>query len=78
MNLLEMRKGGVGNGFTVSNAKDGYRQDNSLWFGTCDTCGEQVSSSSVSAKFNGWAHTLTKKIGQTGFSMQDIDYCPQG
>jgi hypothetical protein len=77
MNLLEIRTKGIGSNFTVINPADGYRKDNRLWFGTCSECGEMVSSSSVSAKYNGWTHTLTKKISETGFSMKSIDYCPK-
>jgi len=77
MNIMEIRKNGIGNGFTVINPKDGYRKDNRLWFGECATCGESVSSSSMSAKYNGWTHTLTKKISETGFQMTSIDYCPK-
>ena len=73
MNLVEIRKSGVGNGFTVINPKDGYRKDNLVWFGECSKCGESVSSSLVSAKYNGWTHT--KIVGQMRSA---IDYCPKG
>ena len=78
MNLVEIRKGGIGNGFTVINPKDGYRKDNAVWFGTCGECGESVSSSSVSAKYNGWTHQLKERIGTTGFRIESVDYCPKG
>jgi hypothetical protein len=77
MNLLEIRKGGIGNGFTVIDPKDGFRKDNSLWFGTCSNCGEMVSSSLVSAKFNGWTHKIIKK--ENGYQVHtSVDYCPKG
>ena len=79
MNLVEIRKNGIGNGFTVINPKDGYRKDNAVWFGTCSECGESVSSSSVSAKFNGWTHSVVVRlIGTTGKEIKSIDYCPKG
>lgn len=76
MNLLEIRKAGIGSNFTVSNASDGYRKDNSVWFGTCDTCGEQVSSSVMST---GWTHSVVVRlIGTTGKEIKSVDYCPKG
>ena len=77
MNLVETRKNGIGNGFTVINPKDGYRKDNAVWFGECSKCGEMVSSSSVSLKFNGWTHTLIRQ--EKGYQVHTaIDYCPKG
>ena len=29
---MEIRKNGIGNGFTVIKPEDGYRKDNTLWF----------------------------------------------
>lgn len=78
MNIVEIRTKGIGSNFSVINPHDGYRKDNRLWFGECATCGESVSSSSMSAKSVGWTHTLTKKISETGFRMTSIDYCPKG
>jgi len=77
MNIVEIRKNGIGSNFSVVNPHDGYRKDNRLWFGECSECGEMVSSSSMSAKSVGWTHTLTKKISETGFQMTSIDYCPK-
>ena len=79
MNLVEIRKNGIGNGFTVINPKDGYRKDNLLWFGECATCGESVSSSSMSAKSVGWTHSVVVgTIGTTGKIIESVDYCPKG
>ena len=79
MNLVEIRKNGVGNGFTVINPVDGYRKDNSVWFGTCSNCNEMVSSSSVSSKDTGWTHSVVLgTIGTTGKVIKSVDYCPKG
>jgi hypothetical protein len=79
MNLLEIRTKGIGSNFSVVNPKDGYRKDNRLWFGECATCGESVSSSSMSAKFNGWTHEIVLgTIGSTGKIIRSVDYCPKG
>ena len=84
MNLVEIRKNGIGSNFTVINPKDGYRQDDRLWFGECATCGESVSSSSMSAKNVGWTHSITKVISYhndgitpCGMSITSVDYCPK-
>lgn len=78
MNLVQIRENGIGNGFSVINPKDGFRKDNRLWFGTCSECGEMVSSSSMSAKYVGWTHTLVLgTIGTTGKITRSVDYCPQ-
>lgn len=68
------------NGFTVLNPEDGYRKDNSLWFGECSECGERVSNS----RLNGvWEHKLIleQKFYDDGrvmmTSSKQIDYCPK-
>lgn len=74
-NFWEIRESGIGNGFTVSNPADGYRKDNRLWFGTCDTCGESVTNSSLTGK--GWEHdVVVGTIGTTGKIHKRLDYCP--
>jgi hypothetical protein len=85
MNLVEIRTKGIGSNFTVSNQEDGFRKDNAVWFGTCDTCGESVVSSSISLKFNGWVHEIREdvKYHADGLSIlsyksKAIDYCPKG
>ena len=78
MNLVEIRKNGIGNGFTVINPEDGYRKDNSLWFGECSECGERVVSSLMSAKNVGWTHSVVVgTIGTTGKITKSVDYCPK-
>jgi hypothetical protein len=72
MNLVEIRKNGVGNGFAVINPQDGYRKDNTVWNGTCSECGERVYSSLMSAKNVGWVHTQI-----TGRMQVAIGYCPK-
>jgi hypothetical protein len=78
MNLVEIRKGGIGNGFTVINPQDGYRKDNTVWFGTCSNCNEMVSSSRFSSE-SGWTHSVVVRlIGTTGKEIKSVDYCPKG
>jgi len=78
MNLVEIRTKGIGSNFSVIDPKDGFRKDNRLWFGTCSECGEMVSSSSMSMKFNGWTHSVViKTFGTTGKMIESIDYCPK-
>ena len=69
--LKEIREQGLGLNFRVLNPSDGYRQDNTLWFGECDTCGERVTSS-LHDKF--WGHRAS--LGE--YSSTTIDYCPLG
>lgn len=67
------------NGFTVLNARDGFRKDNSLWFGECSVCGETVSNSRLSGV---WEHQviLEEKLFEDGRvfmrKTRQIDYCP--
>lgn len=71
MNNFEyIRENGIGNGFTVSDPHDGFRKDNRLWFGTCETCGQSVVNN-VYDKF--WAHTVS--VGEN--ATREIDYCPK-
>lgn len=77
----EVREQGLGLNFRVLNPEDGFRKDNTLWFGECDTCGERVSNS-LHDKF--WAHTavLEVKYHTSGHILSQksiqIDYCPLG
>lgn len=79
-NFHQVREEGIGNGFTVSNPADGYRKDNRLWFGTCDTCGESVTNSSLTG--NGWEHNviMEQTVNENGFvsyrRSKNVDYCP--
>jgi hypothetical protein len=83
MNLVEKRIKGIGNGFTVIDPKDGYRKDNTLWFGKCSECGEQVVSSLMSAKNTGWTHEVRTGIQYHAsgnvltYSSRAVDYCPK-
>jgi hypothetical protein len=80
--LQDIREQGIGLNFNVLNPEDGYRKDNALWFGKCDTCGEHVSNS-LHNKF--WAHSPVLEVkyhadGSTILSRKttQIDYCPLG
>jgi hypothetical protein len=83
MNLVEIRKNGIGNGFTVINPEDGYRKDNTLWFGECSECGERVVSSLMSAKSKGWTHEIKTNVQyhadgrEFTYSSRAVDYCPK-
>ena len=70
LTLSEIREQGIGNGFTVINPADGYRKDNTLWFGNCANCGKRVTQSRFD-KF--WSHTIS--VGPNSF--RDVDYCPE-
>ena len=54
MEIEEIREKGIGNGFTVVNPEDGFRKDNTIWFGNCSKCGNRVSNS-IMTKFV-WKH----------------------
>ncbi len=80
MNIDEIRTKGIGNGFSVLNPADGYRQDNTLWFGECSECGERISNSLnsggvwqheliLSAEYHADGRLFTK-------TSRRIDYCP--
>lgn len=67
-------------GFSVLEARDGYRKDNSLWFGICSECGDRVTNS---ARDGEWKHTevLEQKFFEDGrvfmTKSRQIDYCPK-
>lgn len=67
-------------GFSVLEARDGYRQDNRLWFGVCSECGERVTNSALKGE---WEHTLIleEKFYESGQiamrTSRQIDYCPK-
>ena len=82
-NFQNIREEGIGSNFTALNPKDGFRQDDQLWFGTCSECGEQVSNSALTGR--GWVHTITEVVsyhadGRTPLqaSSKKLDYCPKG
>lgn len=77
--VQHIRTAGLGNGFSVTDTRDGFRQDGALWFGTCETCGETVTNS---WRDGVWTHTTY--TSQTYYSTGHIatstskqtDYCP--
>jgi hypothetical protein len=82
MNIQQIRLEGIGNGFRVLNPGDGFRQNDQLWFGKCDTCGETVTSSYFTG--GAWEHTvytLKEYWSKDGIypnhtSSYKVDYCP--
>lgn len=82
-NFQTVREQGIGNGFTVLNPADGFRQDNRLWFGKCSNCNETVTNSSLDGK--GWMHSIhSVKIVPSPNgdfelnSYKDSEFCPKG
>lgn len=77
--MARIRAGGIGSNFTVTDPEDGYRKNNQVWFGTCGTCGERVTSSRFD---NGvWMHKLVTAEHPEFPSMlthRNLDRCPQG
>jgi hypothetical protein len=81
LGLHAIRKDGIGSNFKVSNPEDGYRKDNRVWFGTCETCQSHVSSSLFD---KAWVHSLSSKIVgsdgkefSSGRSMVSSYACPE-
>ena len=74
MDIKEIRESGIGSNFKVVDQKDGFRNDNSIWFGNCATCGGHVSNS----VFNGvWEHTTYGESDSLNvIIMKKLDYCP--
>jgi hypothetical protein len=66
--LTEIREQGIGSNFTVLHPSDGYRKDDRLWFGTCDTCGQRVVNSVFDKT---WNHTIL--LGRN--TSRQVDYC---
>lgn len=73
LTLKEIRENGIGNGFTVLNPHDGYRKDNTLWFGKCSVCSETVTQSRFH-KY--WEHTLILEKNKGYSKSRGVDYCP--
>ena len=83
--IQEIREQGIGSNFSVLNPADGFRQDNTLWFGTCSECGERVSQS---LHHDYWSHTIYTEKGyfskdswERGVyhnyaTSKSSDYCP--
>lgn len=74
------------NGFIALNPRDGFRQDNKLWFAQCSECGETITNSA----FDGfWTHrvysekgyyskeSLEKDLIPNFSSSRSVDYCPK-
>ena len=79
--LMELRKNGIGTNFKVLENGDGFRRDNTVWFGKCSVCGGHVSSSRFE---NGWIHSISSPITDaqgkaysSGRSMASSYACPE-
>lgn len=71
--MKTIREQGIGSNFKVLNPKDGYRKDNSVWFGECANCGERVSNS----VWHGvWHHTIETPSDFGSVNRTKLDYCP--
>ena len=66
--MTKVEKTQIANGFTALNCEDGFRKDNSLWFGECSECGERITNSRFD---NFWVHTQYFEIGY--FSKEEFD-----
>jgi hypothetical protein len=71
----QIRTMGLGENFYVDSPEDGYRKDNSLWFGKCTQCGERVTSSFVDGVV--WKHKAILPSQFGGETSKSIDYCPE-
>jgi hypothetical protein len=78
----DIRERGIGLNFDVMAPQDGFRKDNSLWFGKCTVCMETVSNS-LHSKL--WEHNIDMEItyhdnGKDILSRKSkkVDYCPLG
>jgi hypothetical protein len=75
----------AGNGFEVLEARDGFRKDNSMWFGKCSICGDIVTNSRAD---NVWMHMVWYEKGwffseyflngtpPNVAKTEKVDYCP--
>lgn len=74
--LAEIRQQGIGKNFTVLDPQDGFRKDNTIWFGTCDTCGDRVSNSLHDRI---WIHTVQVQDDEFSSMYHHFDYdtCPK-
>jgi len=77
--VQQVRENGLGNGFKVLNPADGFREDNTVWFGNCSECGERVSNS---WRDGIWKHSIStnqtyhKDGSLLSQSTKFVDYCP--
>lgn len=74
LSLKDIREQGIGNGFTVLNPADGFRKDNTLWFGECSNCGERVVCSWIDKV---WTHTVYLVKEANHSVSRSVDYCPK-
>lgn len=78
--LSQIRENGLGNGFTALEPHDGFRKDNSVWFGVCSECGETVSNS---WREGVWVHTVytSRTYYPNGLpassTSHQANYCPK-
>jgi hypothetical protein len=82
----EAREQGIGSNFMVLNPADGFRKDDTLWFGECAECGARVTHSYHN---KAWTHTLyeyqewfSKEAFDKGMpanhsKSRDVGYCPK-
>lgn len=83
IDITTLREAGIGKGFKVLDPHDGFRNNNQLWFGKCDTCGESVTSSYHDAGV--WQHTVYTYVEYWGKDSRfpnhtqshNVDYCPK-
>jgi hypothetical protein len=81
MNIQQIRKEGIGNGFRVVDPHDGFRQNDQLWFGKCNKCNQMVTNSSLDGT---WKHTVYTELTYWGNSSlpnsstsHQVNYCPE-
>ena len=65
--IKTIREKGMGANFVVLDPVDGYRKDNRLWVGTCDSCGQRVYSSFQFVE-GLWTHDLEN---------ERVEFCPK-
>lgn len=73
ISLKDIREQGIGNGFTVLNPADGFRKDNTLWFGECSNCGERVTCDGFTKV---WNHRIYSVKEANHSISRQVDYCP--
>jgi hypothetical protein len=81
MNIQQIRREGLGNGFRVIDPHDGFRKNDQLWFGKCSECEATVTNSSLDGV---WQHTIYTHIEYWGDSRfpnstqsHQATYCPK-
>lgn len=76
-----IREAGLGKGFRVLEPHDGYRGDNSLWFGKCAVCMELVTHSRLTGLWEHTVYTLVEYWSKDSTFpnhtvSHKVDYCP--